>query len=272
MRRPVISLFLGLALAAGALYLVFNLRAPAVQTAVAATPQIPMTEILVASENLAFGDPIKADFIKRVQWPEEFVPEGVVINQDEALAGPDGERIAIRSFVAGEPLLKSKISGYGERPILSRKVTEEMRAFSIRINDVSGVAGFLLPGDNVDVLLTRQLGRDNKNLITDIIIQNVGVLGIDQLANEETDNPVVAKTATVEVTPEQAQKLALAQQLGTLSLTLRNYADIESAAVKRVSVSDLGIDTAKPVARRDNGIFVRVRKGTSNVKSERVPQ
>lgn len=273
MRRPVISLFLGLVLAAGALLLVFNLRAPAVQTASAATPTIAMTGILVASEDLAFGDQITADFIKTVQWPEEFVPENAILDKDEALAGPDGERIAIRSFVTGEPLLKSKISGYGERPILSRKITEEMRAFSIRINDVSGVAGFLLPGDNVDVLLTRELGQRNKNMITDIIIQNVGVLGIDQLANEETDNPVVARTATVEVTPEQAQKLALAQQLGTLSLTLRNYADVDSAEVSRVTVSDLGIDTPKrPVVRRDNGIFVRVRKGASNVKSERVPQ
>lgn len=270
MLRPLTSLAIGLILAAGALFIVYNLRG-AGQTAEAAPATLPTTTILVASTNLGFGDPIKADFIKAVEWPQSSVPENAALSKDELLAGPEGERIAIRSFVAGEPLLKSKISGYGERPILSRKVAEDMRAFSIRINDVSGVAGFLLPGDNVDVQLTRQLGKDRKNLITDVIIQNVSVLGIDQLSNEDTDNPVLAKTATVEVTPEQAQKLALAQQLGTLSLTLRNFADLDSAEVKRVSVTDLGIDAPKKIVRSD-GVYVRVRKGTSRAKSERVPE
>jgi pilus assembly protein CpaB len=199
------------------------------------------------------------------------VPENIVTTRNELLEGPEGERIAIRSFVAGEPFLKTKVSGYGEKPTLSRKVADDMRAFSIRINDVSGVAGFLLPGDRVDVMLTRELTGSRGNLITDVIIQNVGVLGIDQLSSEQAENPVIARTATVEVTPEQAQKLALAEQLGTLSLTLRNYANLESAEVKRISVSDLGIDTPRPVVR-DNGIYVRVRKGVDNLESERVPQ
>lgn len=270
MRRPIISLMIGIVLAAGALYLVYSFRgaAPSAQAAPAA---IQTTTILIAEQDLAFGDSITADFIKAVDWPVDSVPENVVVDHREVLSGPEGDRIAIRSFVAGEPLLKSKISGYGEKPTLSRKVTDDMRAFSIRVNDVSGVAGFLLPGDNVDVMLTRQLGSSKNNLITDIIIQNVSVLGIDQLASEETENPMVAKTATVEVTPEQAQKLALAQQLGTLSLTLRNYADLEAAEVKRISVNDLGIDTPRPVAR-NNGIYVRVRKDAASVKSERVPQ
>ena len=275
MRRPIISLLIGGVLAAVALFVVYNSRGP-VEQAQAAPAVLPTTTILVATEDLAFGDPIKADFIQAVLWPADSVPENVILDRDEIIGGEDGERIAIRSFVKGEPLLKSKISGFGERPILSRKVNEDMRAFSISINDVSGVAGFLLPGDRVDILLTRQLRRGgdrNQNLVTDVITQNVGVLGIDQLASEETDNPVVARTATIEVTPEQAQKLALAQQLGTLSLTLRNYSDLEDAEVKRISVSDLGIDgqTKAPV-RRNQGIFVRVRKGASDVSSERVPQ
>ncbi len=270
MQRPIISLLIGLVLATGALFIVYNLRG-AGQVAKAAPAIFPTTTVLIASTDLAFGDPIKADFIKAAEWPQDSVPKNAALDRDDLLLGPDGERIAIRSFVTGEPILKSKISGYGERPILSRKIADDMRAFSVRVNDVNGVAGFLLPGDNVDVQLTRQLGKDHKNLITDIIIQNVSVLAIDQLSSEETDNPVVAKTATVEVTPEQAQKLALAQQLGTLSLTLRNFANLEDAEVKRVSVKDLGIDGPKKVVKND-GIYVRVRKGTSTVKSERVPQ
>jgi len=270
MNRPVISLIIGAMLAAVALFAVYSLRGPA-QNAEAAPITIPTKTVYVANTDLAFGDVIKADFVKAVEWPEEAVPELAILNKNELLSGPEGDRIAIRSFVAGEPFLKPKVSGYGEKPTLSRKVSEDMRAFTIRINDVSGVAGFLLPGDKVDIQLTRHIGKDRDNLVTDIIIQNVSVLGIDQLASEEAENPVVAKTATVEVTPEQAQKLALAQQLGTLSLTLRNYADLDAATVKRVTINDLGIDTPKPVARND-GIFVRVRKDANNVESERVPQ
>ena len=269
MRRPIISICIGLILAAGALYVVYTARGS--NRAEAASITIPTVMVLVAKTDIAFGDPIKADFIEFIDWPETAVPAEAALNKDDVLAGPEGERIAIRSFVKGEPLLKTKISGYGGRPILSRKVTDDMRAYSIRINDVNGVAGFLLPGDHVDIMLTRQLGSNRDNMITDVIIQNVSVLGIDQLASEETENPVLAKTATIEITPEQAQKLALAQQLGTLSLTLRNYADLESAEVKRISVKDLGLDGSKTVSR-DNGIYVRVRKGTSNAKSQRVPK
>lgn len=270
MQRPIISVLIGVLLAAGALFVVYTSRLPS-QSAQAAPAAFPTMTVLVAAENIAFGEEFKADFIKAVMWPEDSVPQDAALDREDILSGPEGARIALRNFVAGEPLLKSKISGYGGRPILSRKVADDMRAFSIRINDVSGVAGFLLPGDRVDVQLTRQLGKDRDNLITDVILQNVSVLGIDQLSSEETNNPVLAKTATVEVSPEQAQKLALSQQLGTLSLMLRNFTDNADAEVKRISVSDLGIDQKKPVAQ-SNGIYVRVRKGTDDVSSERVPQ
>lgn len=269
MRRPIISVLIGLVLAAAALFLVYNLRTPG-QTAEAAAPVLATTTVIVAAENIAFGQAIKADFLKEVAWPADSVPEGAIQSRTEALGDSEGARIALKSIVAGEPILRSKISGYGERPILSRKVPDDKRAYSIRINDVSGVAGFLLPGDHVDVLLTRRIGRANDNYVTDVIIQNVSVLGIDQLASEEEDSPVVARTATIEVSPEQAQKLALAQQLGTLSLTLRGYTDTEQAEITRVTVGDLANDAKTPV-RRDDGIYVRVRKGTE-VKSERVPQ
>jgi pilus assembly protein CpaB len=268
MPRQIFSVVFGLALAAGALYLVYNLRGitPAAEAAPAVLPTVT---ILVAADQIAFGDPIGPDLIKATLWPADSAPQGAILDRDELLAGPEGARIAIKSFVAGEPFLKTKVSGYGEKPTLSRKVEDGKRAFSIRIDDVSGVAGFLLPGDRVDVQLTRRLNGSRDNLITDVIIQSVTVLGIDQLASEETDDPVVARTATVEVTPEQAQKLALSQQLGTLSLTLRHHTNIDEAEVKRITVNDLANETARPV-QRDNGVYVKVRKGT-DVRSERVP-
>jgi pilus assembly protein CpaB len=267
MRRPVYSVLLGVLFAAVAFYFVYNLRsAGPAEAAVAATPT---TFVLVAADDIPFGARIIPEMIRQTRWPDDVLPADIVNDRKELLEGPDGQRIAIRSFAKGEPFLRQKISGYGEKPTLSRKVAEDMRAFSIRIGDVSGVAGFLLPGDRVDVVLTRQIGNDRSNLVSDVILQSITVLGIDQLASEETEDPVVAKTATVEVTPEQAQKLALAQQVGTLSLTLRNFADIANAEVKRVSVSDLG-DARRKTAPQDTGTYVRVRKG-SEVSRERVP-
>jgi pilus assembly protein CpaB len=206
-----------------------------------------------------------------MEWPLESIPDDVFQDEADLLESADGRRIAIRAISRGEPFLKSKVSGFGEKPTLSRKVAIDMRAFSIRINDVSGVAGFLLPGDRVDVLLTRTL-TGAKNLITDIILQNVSILGIDQESNEEGSNPVLARTATIEVAPVDAQKLALAQQIGTLSLTLRNYADVEDTSVKRVSVSSLSTARKANSPALDNRVSVRVRKGgkttTQRVRKE----
>lgn len=270
MRRPVISVIAGIICAVGALWFVYASRAPQAKAEATA----PTTSVLVAASDIPFGTTIVADMIAKIDWPAAAVPREAVLDKKEILETPDGARIAMRSFVAGEPFLKAKLSGYGERPILSRKVAEGMRAFTIRINDVSGVAGFLLPGDRVDVMLTREpeneRQRDNKQTTT--LLQNVTVLGIDQLASEETDDPTLAKSTTLEVTPEQAQKLALASEVGSLSLSLRNYKNLDEAATRTITVSDLGGERkSAPALRRDEGIYVRVRK-SGEASQERVPQ
>ena len=156
------------------------------------------------------------------------------------------DREALKAIKTGEPILRTNISGFGGRATMSREVAAAgMRAVSISINDVSGVAGFILPGDHVDVMLTRQ--ADAGGLATDVILQNVTVLGIDQLSDQERDKPVVARTVTVEATTDQAQKLILAQQAGTLSLALRNAETLDQSTVHRVEVPDLyGTNAPKP--------------------------
>jgi pilus assembly protein CpaB len=278
MRRSIYSVAIGVLFAAVALFFLFNSR-PA-SPADASVPVIQTTGVMVAAKDIAYGDKIIPDLVKIVQWPTAALPAEIVNTHADMFEGPEAPRIALRSLAAGEPFLKAKISGFGERPILSRKVGAGMRAFSVRINDTTGVAGFILPGDRVDVMVTRQVGNGggNENFATDVILQNVTVLGIDQLSSENTEQPVVGKAATFEVTPEQAQKLALASQVGTLSLALRNYATLESEKVKQIGAGDLGdrkqakAPAAAPAAR-DNSIYVRVRKGTSKgteVSSEKV--
>jgi pilus assembly protein CpaB len=271
MRRSIYSVVIGVLFAAVALFFLFNTRKP---PADAGVPIIATTGVLVAIKDIPYGEKIVPELSRVVQWPADSVPADAIITHADLFEGPDAPRIALRPITANEPFLKAKVSGYGERPILSRKVAEGMRAFSVRINDVSGVSGFILPGDRVDIMLTRQLGDGGGrgDLATDVILQNVTVLGIDQMSSETVDQPVIGKSATFEVTPEQAQKLALASQVGTLSLSLRNYAALEDEQVRQIESGDLGerkVAPPRPAPSRDTSVYVRVRKG-SEVSSEKV--
>jgi pilus assembly protein CpaB len=113
---------------------------------------------------------------------------------------------------------------------------------TIRVNDVLGVAGFVLPGDRVDILLTREVVKDQP--VTHVLLQNVKVLGIDQRSEQQNNKPDVVKAVTIEVTSEQTQKITLAAQVGRLSLALRDVSNVELAPVKPVSIKDLGISEA----------------------------
>jgi pilus assembly protein CpaB len=107
----------------------------------------------------------------------------------------------------------------------------------VRVNDVEGVAGFVLPGDRVDVALTRQM--DKGNATTDVVLQNVRVLAVDQTADERSDKPSLAKAVTLEVDTASAQKVALAATVGTLSLMLRKAGEVASESTRRITLSDL---------------------------------
>jgi pilus assembly protein CpaB len=198
-------------------------------------PTIPLDTIVVARRDLFFGDKLVGDFVQEVQWPADTVPAGSFKSAEELLKQ---SRSVVRPIARNEPILASKLSGEGGRATLSAVVTDAMRAVTIRVNDVLGVAGFVLPGDRVDILLTR--GGEG-SLITDILLQNMKVLGIDQNANDNADDPKVSRTVTLEATPYQSQKLVLASQVGTLSLALRNYVDVDETPQRTVTVKDLTI-------------------------------
>ena len=147
-----------------------------------------------------------------------------------------GRRVVLTAIEANEPILSSKITGPGQRATLSAMIADGMRAVTIRVNDVDGVAGFVLPGDRVDVALTRQADKNNTN---DVVLQNVKVLAIDQIADERTDKPSIARAVTLEVNSTDAQKLALASTVGTLSLMLRRAGEAKAADTRRVTLGDL---------------------------------
>jgi pilus assembly protein CpaB len=196
------------------------------------TPSVPMKTVVIAAQPLRFGTEIKREHLREVEWPVSATPSGTFESISDLLTN-EGRRAVLSPIEASEPVLSWKVTGPGERATLSAVVEDGMRAMSVRINDVLGVAGFVLPGDRVDIMLT----RDN---YTDILLQNVKILAIDQTADERHDKPKTGKTATVEVNTVDAQKLTLAQTVGSLSLALRAAGSVKAAAPRRVTMSDLG--------------------------------
>lgn len=195
------------------------------------------TKVAVASAPLAYGTDITPDKVRFVDYPNSSIPPGAFVNATQ-LIPPGKKRIALQSIALNEPILPDKISGIGEGASIAALLPDGMRAASVRINDVSGVAGFVQPNDSVDVLITRSVPGDNGQA-TDVLLQNVRVIAIDQTAKNADGSPKVGRSATLEVNPLDAQKLALAQEVGTMSLVLRKPGEQNNPVVETVSMSDL---------------------------------
>ena len=166
------------------------------------------------------------------------MPAGAITDLDRIL---NERNVAIRPIVTGEPVLISRIS---DRAILSANIPENMRAVTVPVNAVSGVAGFIFPSDVVDVYLTRQIpgeGASNDDQMTTVLLQNIQVLAVDRRSSENATEPTVSDTATLLVSPFDAQKLTLATRLGGLSLALRNVEDQLAEGGSRIATTrDLG--------------------------------
>jgi pilus assembly protein CpaB len=195
------------------------------------------TKVAVAAVPLAYGTDITADKIRFADYPNNSMPPGAFTNASQLVAN---KRVALMPISVNEPILATKISGAGQGASIAALLPEGMRAAAVRINDVSGVAGFVQPNDSVDVLITRTVTSGGPSTqLTDVLLQNVRVIAIDQQAKNADGSPKVAKTATLEVSPLDAQKLALAQEVGSLSLVLRKPGETNNPVVETVSMNDL---------------------------------
>jgi pilus assembly protein CpaB len=252
--RPVVTLLIGVVLAGTAVFLVNQRLNQNGGRSGAAAPPFAITNLVVAANDLKFGNRVDREHLRQVSWPADSVPEGGFATIDEFLGEGQKDRFVIKPISKGEPVLARH---FADRPTMSAVIPEGKRAFAIRVNAVSGVAGFLLPGDRVDILLTRQVGKTSQS---DVILQNLLIRGIDQDADEDRKKPQVVRTVTVEVEPEQAQKLALAMQAGRLSLALRNLASGEKEkAMRTVGIADLV--HGRSGSQGPRGPSVRVRRG-----------
>jgi pilus assembly protein CpaB len=191
--------------------------------------------IVVAAKPLRFGAELGSMSLREVPWPADALPAGAFAKIADLTK--DGRRVVLAPIETNEPVLASKITGSGQRATLSAVLQDGMKAVTIRVNDVEGVAGFVLPGEHVDVVLTRQ--QDKGGAVSDVVLQNVRVLAVDQLADERVEKPSLAKAVTLEVEVSSAQKLALAATVGTLSLALRKAGEVGAASTRRITTSDL---------------------------------
>ena len=201
------------------------------------------TTIVAAARPLPFGTPLTEDNVQEIPWAAKGIPEGAFTSKQALFK--EGRRIALATIQQNEPILNAKITGPGERASLSTLLDKDKRAITIRVDDVRGVAGFILPNDRVDVVLIRDATDASGHRQSDLLLQDVKVIAIDQISSQQKDSPTVAKAVTLEVTPFQAQKISLATNVGSLSLILRKAGDSNLVANSRVTEVDLSENEAR---------------------------
>ncbi|MFZ5671129.1 MAG: Flp pilus assembly protein CpaB [Pseudomonadota bacterium] len=197
--------------------------------AAAQTPAMALTPVVAASGAVAFGQKLEAKNLTVIRMPASAAPEGAYASVDQVLKLDGGAPVTLTSLVNHEPILPAKISGGGARPSVAAIISPGMRAYTIKVNDVAGGGGHVLPGDRVDVLLVQELDPGGsvegtgqpKVYVSTLVIQNVRVLGMDLVADPAATEKIPPKTATLEVGVLDAAKLAAAGEAGTLSLSLR---------------------------------------------------
>ncbi|WP_434115193.1 Flp pilus assembly protein CpaB [Paraburkholderia caffeinilytica] len=189
------------------------------------------SKVAVAAVDISLGQRLNPEFIKMVDWPAGSIPSGAFSDSQKL----DG-RVMKNSAQRGEPILDGKLAPVGTQGGLSAVIADGKRAITVRVNDVIGVAGFALPGNYVDIIVSTQQekGSDRKSSgdenISKIVLEKILVLAVAQEVGRDETKPKVVNAVTLEVTPDQAEKLDLARSVGTLSLVLRNQVDIATLA------------------------------------------
>ncbi len=235
---------LGVALlaAAGAGYLALTMTAPqpVVVQQTPTQPAVEMDEVLVATGDIAVGAKIAGNY-RWQNWPREAVTDGLITKSADPKAAEELDEWVVRNIIyQGEPIRRSKLLGPGER-FMSSMLPSGKRAVAVQIAKDTSAGGFVLPNDFVDLIMTRRVQQQALNgggpagdtFVTETILKNIRVLAIDQtiVEDEEGNKTILGETATLELTPRQAEIVTVAQQMADrLSLSLRSIADIKEVA------------------------------------------
>lgn len=271
-------LVLGMGLAGFAVFMakgyIGDYQAELARERAARSQMIETVNVYVSARPLKYGERIGPDDIKLVRWPTESLPAGVFHNEETMF--PKGTavlRTVLRAMEENEAVLAVKVTGPGEDAGVSSRLSRGMRAFALRVDVASGVSGFLRPGDRVDVYWTgRNFSADDDGRgseLTQLIQSSVKLLAIDQIADEDRSTATIARTVTVEATPQQVAKLAQAQATGSLSLSLVGAED--NAEISQVQVDGrdlLGIEATQIVAaEREQVCTIKTRRGAEIIET-----
>jgi pilus assembly protein CpaB len=234
--------------------------------------------IVVAKQPLRFGTELNASMLEEIPWPKAALPSGAFAKAADLLTG--GRRVVLAAIEPNEPVLALKVTGPGQRATLSALVRAGMKAVTIRVNDVEGVGGFVLPGDRVDVVLTRQIDKGQAS--TEVVLQDARVLAVDQSADERAAKAAVAKSVTLEVGTVEAQKVWLASSVGSLSLLLRKAGETKQEKTRKITLKDLSgeifgsdkkstttITVTRPSSKQDYSVPIEHPNGDSALTDQR---
>lgn len=253
----LVGFFLAIVLAAAAAFLAWKMgqkpeEAPAtvepevIEKVVIKEKEVPQVEILVARQDIPLGVPITSQHIDQQPWPQHLVLDNFILS--DGAGNTSVMNLVTRStFQQGEPIIRSKLANPNEPSFMAAALPKGMRATTISVDALSAVAGFIYPGDRVDILITHtvpigietQFG--DREEITEVLLSNVKILAVDQQASVVSETgPSVPGTVTVEVTPADAQRLRLAERDGQLSLVLRSLKDADTIDLASpTGISDL---------------------------------
>ncbi|MEL6919569.1 MAG: Flp pilus assembly protein CpaB [Pseudomonadota bacterium] len=288
--------FAGTTIMAADWWLENNIETVIVEKPVEGLAPVPLATIAVASQPLRYGETLTDAVVKEIPWPEGDMPEGAFITTEELLG--DGSRIVLRPMAANEPILTTKVTGADDKGSLSRLLEPGERAVTISITDTTGVAGFVTPGDRVDLVLQR-FAQDNRDenggagvnwlspvdtqvrsdadqfSVATTILADVLVISIDQIVDQTQAEPRLSQTVTLALTPKQAKTVTAAQAAGTMHLHLRGSGETgDTPRTREIDLTPTAAFSAPkkadPTPPVSNKVDIVVRQGTET-KTVAVP-
>lgn len=252
MGKPIIPIALGLVFAGIAAFMTLGyLKGQDEPENVAKTTQ----SVVVATSEIGRGEVVTLEQVKLIEWPIETVPEGSFLNKEQAIG-----QLARNRIYPNDPLTQQKLLDSNSPSVLAMLIPAGRRAISVKVNEVTGISGFIAPGSHVDVLLSVSGGKDEEPARTRTVLQDTEVLAIAQNIEQKDNKPVVVSTVTLNVTPRDAERLTLASHEGSLQMVMRNDRDTTKVYSAGIALDHL-IGTAIP----GDGTSVELIRGVQRV-------
>jgi pilus assembly protein CpaB len=190
--------------------------------------QAEYSKVVVASKDILQWQTVELAQVHAVDWPKDAVSPDMFTEMDKVIG-----RVAIDTVFKDEPLNGRRVVDRKGGNVFALRIPENLRAFTVRVNDVSGVGGFLLPDNHVDVIASRKAPGSNDQTVTETIVQDIKVLAVDQEASNDKNKPIVVRSVTLEMTPQQAETVFRADEEGSIQLALRNPVDENPVPVRK---------------------------------------